>query len=127
MSAFASTQRGRALEVVDFERLLCGGGAMASILSTAKRSHAKISSIEITLQKLSFRKTTRCLRNICAAELKPFVGARQGVATGQAEDLEKNIGACGESKYVLQVGACEPRVHVRHGRRRQYASALRSR
>ena len=60
----------------------------------------------MTLQKLSFRKTARCLYlNICAAELKPLVGARQSGATGQAEDLPGKIGAYGESKEVLQGGA----------------------
>ena len=60
----------------------------------------------MTLQKLPFRKTTRCLcLNICAAELKPLVGALQSGATGYAEDLPGKIGAYGESKNVLQGGA----------------------
>ena len=60
----------------------------------------------MTLQKLSFTITTRCLcLNIFAADLKPLLGARHSGATGQAEDLPGKIGAYGESKEVLQGGA----------------------
>ena len=60
----------------------------------------------MTLQKISFRKTTRCLGfNICVAELKPLVGARQSGGTNKAEDIPGKIEAYVESEEVLKGGA----------------------
>ena len=61
----------------------------------------------MTLQRLSFKKTTRglCL-GIRAAELKPLIGARQSGVTGQAEELSENIIAYYEIEEVFQGGAC---------------------
>ena len=100
--------------MVDLERLMRDGGAMASTLSTDKRSHAQISSIRITLQKLSFRKPTRCLREYLRRRAKTACRWSTGRRHRASRGPPKKIGACGESKYVLQGGACEPRVHVRH-------------
>ena len=80
------------------------------------RSHAQISTPRMTPQKLSLVKTARCLcLNICAAELKPLVGARQGGSTGQAENLSQE-----RSEHMARVKRSfkqarlrrEPRVNV---------------
>ena len=76
---------------------------------------AQIPSTRTTFKKRSRLGNLRgaCV-NICAAELKPLVGARQSGATGQAQDLPGTIGAYAESKAALHRGACEPRAHVPH-------------
>ena len=69
----------------------------------------------MTLQKPSFRKTGRCLcLNICAAELKPLVGARQSGATGKqrtfqerSENMARVNRSCKEA-YLRR----QPRAHV---------------
>ena len=102
-----------------------GGGSQETAVMVAScrrscrrpRSYAQISSTRMTLQKLLFRKTTRCLcLIICATERKPLVGARQSGATGQAEDLPGKIGAYGDEKRFCKKARLrrEPRSHIPH-------------
>ena len=76
-------------------RDFCDGCVMASFLLMATFSCTDLEQTD----ELSFEKYATCFcLDICAAELKALVGARQSSAIGQAQGLSGKLGAYNENK-----------------------------